>query len=55
MTRSFPKISTSTRKIDYADDRIVSSEKSDITSVQGNGGMVDMINESVLKIDLKMF
>ena len=55
MTRSFPKISTSTRKIDYADDRIVSSEKSDITSVQGNGGMVDMINESVLKIDLKNF
>ena len=55
MTNSFPKISTSTRKINYADDRIISSEKSDISSVQGNGGVVDIINESVLKIDLKKF
>lgn len=55
MRTTTSKINTSARKIDYADDRIVSSEKSDITSVQGNGGMVDIINESILKIDLKNF
>ena len=55
MPTSVSKIYTSVRKIDYADERIISAKEIDISSVQGNGGVVDVINESILKIDIKNF